>query len=295
MPSCAAIALTYPSAPNGVYTLSASGNTYQAFCDVAAGGWELVLSVSSSSSAFYYDSPLWTNAALLNAGTPDPQFDGDGKYSGAVYQQVAAIRGCGSGQYDAASCMNFTLQTTYPSLVNMFATVPESSVSNLILTNETGLPDYPGLWAPNECDTGSNNTQIMGWFSMFGLTPSPTYYAYYYGCYPGYFLGNGPCFISAGVNYVDPSGNSSCGGGCHGAKTRFGLFVNNECGPESTDFVVGFGAQAEDGIPAAVGAGMAVTIVVSEFGRTDAGTPSSGTIWIKAPPQLSPPHPSPSS
>ena len=56
-----------PTSPDGIYPMVNGGHSYNAYCDITRGGWELVARVGSTSQDFLFASPLWTNEETLNA------------------------------------------------------------------------------------------------------------------------------------------------------------------------------------------------------------------------------------
>ena len=79
--SCADILTEYPDAENGVYLLDPTGNnSYEAYCDMEAGGWTLIIKSLINSSDLIYDAALWTNTNLLNASDFDLVTGSNSKY-----------------------------------------------------------------------------------------------------------------------------------------------------------------------------------------------------------------------
>jgi hypothetical protein len=76
--SCAQLKERFPTLASGGYTLDLDGDgplaPQRAFCEQSAngGGWTLALKIDGEQSTFAYDSPLWTNTALLAPTSADP-------------------------------------------------------------------------------------------------------------------------------------------------------------------------------------------------------------------------------
>jgi hypothetical protein len=183
--------------------LEGANSSYSAYCDVATGGWELVLTTAPFSTTFGFSSPLWENNELLNCDTASPTANVDSKCPGFVMRPVAQVRACAEG-----SCLNYTLPGSYVSLATMFATIPKSSTSNVIFGADLELA-WPAL---SGWDTGQ----------------------------PIYLPPFSVCLQMSGLNYV---ANTSAPVYPQNTGIRFGALVNNECTVDYvTDFAFGFGA-----------------------------------------------------
>src|SRR5690606_10814768 len=65
---------------DGVYRLQTTGAPFDAYCDMADGGWTLALRVADSGNTFTFLSSHWTSNTTLNPTSPDPLANVDAKY-----------------------------------------------------------------------------------------------------------------------------------------------------------------------------------------------------------------------
>lgn len=63
--SCVAHLRGDPTAQNGIYAIVNGDQSYDAYCDMEAGGWELVMRVAASGSEFLFESEYWTNSEIF--------------------------------------------------------------------------------------------------------------------------------------------------------------------------------------------------------------------------------------
>ena len=259
--SCLAALLSYPAASNGVYTLSAGGATYAAYCDMAGGGWELVMSAATNSSTFGFTSGLWEDSTLLNSRVPDPAAAVDAKYAGFVSSPLVGIRACAAttavGGVGAAPCLGYSLPATYPSARSMFASTRNSSTANIQLG-----PDTAFAWLSL---AGHNLTEVSDWYAANGW--------------------NASCFQQVGINFIDDT-IASPG---NGAMVRFGALYNNECSVHTADFAVGFGVRTGQTTSEWQGS---FGLATEETGGGMGDSTAPGSLWILGP-RSEPPRPPP--
>ncbi len=68
--SCAQLLADNPGSPDGIYWLGV-GAPYEAYCDMANGGWTLVLKTAAGDNTFLYGSAIWTTTAVANETSLD--------------------------------------------------------------------------------------------------------------------------------------------------------------------------------------------------------------------------------
>lgn len=235
-----------------------------------------------------FDSPLWENAVLLNAGNFNPSDEIDAKYAGFVSTPAAQIRACG-GRFEAVGvagaapggngCISYTLPAALQPTVlsTLFATTPKSSTANILFDPDPSLQ----------------------WLGIFGLSAEglPGYQGSGFGgCNPDVFGFWGLNYFATGINLVDDWG---CADLCN-AKVRFGLLTNNEGNVATANNAAGFGIQASagttrlgsgnvwfDSTPTppsdnSTGAVMYPSSTNIQCYLLDQGAGVAGSIWVKA-------------
>ena len=79
--SCLDLLTELPESENGIYYIDPTGNnSYEAYCDMDAGGWTLIMKSMTNNSELNYDSALWISETLLNADDFDLVFGSNSKY-----------------------------------------------------------------------------------------------------------------------------------------------------------------------------------------------------------------------
>jgi len=95
--SCAALLAAWPAAPTKVYTIDPDGAgavpPFSAHCDMKTlgGGWTMALKVSGNSTAFLYDSAMWTNTALHNPTATDAVTGTEAKFATFVSSPLTEV------------------------------------------------------------------------------------------------------------------------------------------------------------------------------------------------------------
>ncbi|PKN59271.1 MAG: hypothetical protein CVU56_00995 [Deltaproteobacteria bacterium HGW-Deltaproteobacteria-14] len=210
--SCLALSQSGVTA-SGVYTLDPDGDgldTFSAYCDMTPGdaGWTLVMRFAASGSQLTFNSPYWTNAAVLNATSLDPTTLGDAKYPAYAAVPGGEIRGCLRHPTTLVyGCKGYAVGGPRTAL-NLFTTTPIGSDSN-----GTG-----GLYFAETDAARYEWLTLQGRTLSQSSTPSPGY-------------------VRTGVNIDDDMS-------CYDARVRFGLALNNETTVYTLNDAAGFGASA---------------------------------------------------
>ncbi|MBM4353381.1 MAG: hypothetical protein FJ109_06215 [Deltaproteobacteria bacterium] len=97
--SCKALKAKFPQLGDGAYTLDADGALadppYKAWCDMAGGGWTLVLKANGETT-LWYGAAYWTDNSLLNEAQPSTT-PGNSKYAAFLKVKVTEMKGCLDG------------------------------------------------------------------------------------------------------------------------------------------------------------------------------------------------------
>ncbi|MFT6816485.1 MAG: UDP-3-O-[3-hydroxymyristoyl] glucosamine N-acyltransferase [Myxococcota bacterium] len=232
---------------DGVYGIDPDGTgpnaQFDAYCDMANGGWTLALRSSDSGDTFKFLSSHWTTTSTLNPTSLDPETNSDAKFPAFNEVEGLEIRGClknlSTGVY---GCKSYDLPGTQ-TLLQMFTNTPIGS-------RETGRGYF-------FTETSSEKLQ---WITMWGRNTSEP-------------SSNPLNYQDTGINIDDDQSN-------YRARVRFGLALNNESNIYTLNDTVGFGAsaylnQTVGGLVESdwrVGTGAA-------FGATQIHT--AGQIWVR--------------
>ena len=111
--SCKAALDATPAATDGIQTITNASGSYQAYCDMANGGWTLLLSANGASNYWGNTSGNWSTT--MTTGSTPANLPVVGDYKGVAYSRLPTkeIRLC---YQDVAHCYTFTHNYNLPLL-----------------------------------------------------------------------------------------------------------------------------------------------------------------------------------
>ena len=211
--SCLDIWTDDNAATDGIYSIDADGTgpnpEFDAYCDMANGGWTLALRTAGTGDTFKFLSSHWTSNSTLNPTSLDPTTNSDAKFVAFNEVEGDEIRGClrnvSTGVY---GCKSYDLPGSQ-TLLDMFTNTPIGS-------RDTGQGYF---------FTESASAKLE-WLTMWGRSLGET-------------TNNSGNYRDTGINIDDDLSN-------YRARVRFGLVTNGQTNINTLDDGIGFGASGYD-------------------------------------------------
>jgi len=247
--SCLAIYQANNTVEDGVYSIDPDGpggaEPFDAYCDMANGGWTLALRSGYSGDTFRFLSPHWTTASTLNPTVLDPTANTNSKFPAFNTVVGDEIRGCLAefGTFNSSyGCKAYDLSGPQ-TLLELFRDTP------------IGSRDSGGAYFFDEAQS-----QKLEWVTMWGRSTTD-------------LSSDAILYTDTGINIDDDQSN-------YRARVRFGLAVNNQTNIFTLNDTAGFGASSFhiDTEPGLVESDWRIS-TGGAFGSTTIDT--SGQIWVR--------------